>query len=68
MSPFEEVLEVSRLTRVSIGKRENEKRSVTANLCTNLMQFVEALVNATLHINVHQIYAYLYFYSSQLDL
>ena len=32
------------------------------------MQFVEALVNATLHINVHQIYAYLYFYSSQLDL
>ena len=38
MSPFEEVLEVSRLTRVSIGKRENEKRSKTANLCTNLMK------------------------------
>ena len=40
---------LANLNRVSIGKRENDKRSKTANLCTNLMKFDVALVKATLH-------------------
>ena len=48
---------ISCLTRLSIGKRENEKYSKTANLCTNLMKFDEAVVNATMQTNFHQICA-----------